>query len=82
MRNALLEEFKDVFDTSNQLKTVLGELMKIHLNENVETFAISATRSNPFVWRDEVKANLDQMTSKTMSSHWETFPPDGVIRLW
>ena len=47
MRNDLLEEFRDMFDTSDQLKTMLDEPMKIHLNENVETFAISATRSIP-----------------------------------
>ena len=62
MRNDLHEEFKDVFDTSEQLKTMLGEPITIHLNENVQTFAISTTRSIPFAWRDEVKANLDQMT--------------------
>ena len=61
-RYDLLEEFKDVFDTNDQLKTMSGEPMQIHLNENVETFAISTTRSIPFAWRDEVKANLDQMT--------------------
>ena len=62
MRNDLIEEFKDVFATSDQLKKMSGEPMKIHLNENVGTFAISATRSIPFAWRDEVKATLDQMT--------------------
>ena len=36
--------------------------MKIHLKENVETFAISTTRSILFAWRDEVKENLDRMT--------------------
>ena len=61
-RYDLLEEFKDVFDTNHQLKTMSGEPMQIHLNENVETFAISTTRSIPLAWRDEVKANLDQMT--------------------
>ena len=48
-------------DTSDQLKKMLGDPMKIHLNENVETFAICTTRSFPFAWRDKVKANFDQM---------------------
>ena len=61
-RKELLEEFKDVFSTSDELKTMTGEPMKIHLKENVETFAISTTRSIPFAWRDEVKENLDRMT--------------------
>ena len=50
-----------MFDTNDQLKTVSSEPMQIHLNENVDTFAISTTRSIPFAWRDEVKANIDQM---------------------
>ena len=57
-----LRNSKNVFDTSDQLKKMLGEPMKFHLNENVETFATSSTRSILFAWRDEVKANLDQMT--------------------
>ena len=61
-RKELLEEFNDVFNTTEELKTMTGEPMKIHLKENVETFAISTTRSIPFAWRDEVKENLDRMT--------------------
>ena len=61
-RYDLLEEFEDVFDTNDQLKTMSGETKQIHLNENVETFAISTTRSITFARRDEVKANLHQMT--------------------
>ena len=61
-RKELLEEFNDVFNTSDELKTMTGEPMKIHLKEDVETFAISTTRSIPFAWRDEVKENLDRMT--------------------
>ena len=61
-RKELLEEFNDVFNTSDELKTMTGEPMKIHLKENVETFAISTTRSIPLAWRDEVKENLDRMT--------------------
>ena len=36
-RYDLFEELKDVFDTNDQLKTMSGEPMQIHLNENVET---------------------------------------------
>ena len=43
-----------------------GEPMKIHLKENVETFAISTTRTIPFAWRDEVKENLDRMTRQVI----------------
>ena len=82
MRNDLFEEFKDVFDTSDQLKTMIGEPMEIHLNENVETFAISATRSIPFAWRDKVKANVDQMTRQGIFKPLGDVPPHGVIRLW
>ena len=73
-RNDLLEEFKDAFDTSDQLKTMLGEPIKINLNENVETFSISATRSIPFAWRDEVKANLDEMTRQDIVKPFEEVP--------
>ena len=62
MRNDLLDKFKNVFDTNDQLKTMLGEPITIRLNENVQTFAISTTRAIPFAWRDEGNANLDQMT--------------------
>ena len=61
-RKELLEEFKDVFSTRDELNTMTEEPMKIPLNENVETFAISTTSSIPSAWRDEVKENLDRMT--------------------
>ena len=60
-RKELLDEFNDVFSTSDELKTMTGEPMKIQLKENVETFAISTTRTIPFAWRDGVKENLDRM---------------------
>ena len=62
VRKELLVEFKNVFDTSDQLKEMAGEARKIHLEEHAEPFAITTTRPIPFAWRDEVKSNLDQMT--------------------
>ena len=82
MRNDFLEEFKGVLDTSDQLKTIMGEPMEIHLNENVETFATSATRSIPSACRDKVKANVDQSTRQGIVKPLGEVPPHGVIRLW
>ena len=47
-RYDLLEEFKDVFDTNDQLKTMSGKPMQIHLNENVETFCNIHHSLHPF----------------------------------
>ena len=48
--------------------------MKIHLKENVETFAISTTRSIPFAWRDDVKENLDRMTRQRIVKPLGDYP--------
>ena len=51
-----------MFSTNDELKTMTGEPMKIHLKENVETFATSTILTISFAWRDEVKENIDRMT--------------------
>ena len=57
----LLEEFKDVFDTSGSLRTMSGPLMRIELREGVETFSTLRPRPVPFAQRDKVKEALDKM---------------------
>ena len=73
-RKELLEEFKDVFSTSDELKMMTEEPMKIRPKENVETFAISTTSSIPFAWRDEVKENIDRMTRQGIVKPLEDSP--------
>ena len=65
-RKQLIEEFQDVFDNTDELKTMVGEPMKIHLLDNAEPFAISTTRTIPVAWREEVKASLDNMTRQSI----------------
>lgn len=59
-----MEEFKDVFESSEELKPMKGEPMKIHLKNEYTPFALHASRNIPFAWRDDVKDQLDNMVEQ------------------
>ena len=66
LKNKLMEEYMDVFDNSQTLKPMKGTPMKIHLNEEHETFAITTARQIPHAWRSDVKKALDEMEEKNI----------------
>ncbi|XP_043234479.1 uncharacterized protein K02A2.6-like [Amphibalanus amphitrite] len=63
LRQELIQEYRDVFtdDSEGSLQPMAGEPMVIHVTEDAEPFAVRSARPVPFAWRDEVKAQLDQM---------------------
>ena len=61
MKNALLEEFADVFDTSGPLKVMTGPPMTIQLKPDAVPFALRNARTIPIAWYDQVKNKLDEM---------------------
>ena len=64
MKDELLEEFKDVFDDGENLKTMAGPPMKIHLKDNSMPSRISTSRPIPFAQRGKVRAKLEDMVKK------------------
>lgn len=64
IRSQLLEEFHDVFDCHQELKTMEGEPMKIHLSDEAQPFSVHTPRSIPYAWREQVKTEIDDMIQK------------------
>ena len=64
MKEQLLTEFEDVFDSCDTLKPMRGPPMKIHLREEYEPFRMTAARPIPFAQREKVKGKLDEMLKK------------------
>ena len=62
----LLEEFSDVFSSTEGLPTMKGEPMKIHLKEGATPSAIYTCRQIPFKLKEEVKNTLDTMVKNNI----------------
>lgn len=60
VRAQLLAEFSDVFD-NDQLKPMSGEPMHIQLHPDANPFKLNNARWLPYAYRDQVKAQLDDM---------------------
>ena len=56
--------FSRVFDTSAPLREMSGGLMKIELTEDAVPVAVRTPRAIPFAWREEVRAQLDELVQK------------------
>ena len=63
LHQELTRDYSDVFtsDNKNSLQPMTGSPMVIHVAEDAKPFAVRTARQVPFAWRDEVKAQLDQM---------------------
>jgi hypothetical protein len=68
IRQDLLKEFADVFDSSTELKTIKGPPMKIELKEDAIPYAVHGARPIPYAWRDEVKRIINDNFAKGV---WE-----------
>ena len=55
------QAFPRVFSSSDTLRIMEGEPMKIELREDAVPFAITAPRTIPFCWREQVKQQLDEL---------------------
>lgn len=80
MRDSLLIEFKDVFDSTTEFKAMKGPPMEIHLKDmkDVKPFACTTARSIPYAFRDKAKAELDYMDSMGVTEDADDEPSDWV----
>lgn len=74
IRQELMEEFNDVFESTDELKSMKGDPMKIHLKKEHTPFALHTSRNIPFAWRDEVKETLDKMVYQKIIRKLEDEP--------
>lgn len=58
----LLSEFADVF-SDDQLRPMSGDAMHIQLQPDAKPFCITTTRPVPYAYREQVKAQLDDMVA-------------------
>ena len=93
VQNAILKEFSDVFDDGATLRAMIGDPMRIHLQDNAVPFALTATRQVAFGLRDQLREELESMLQKGIIERVADEPskwchpivvvkkPDGRIRL-
>ena len=63
-REAILASFPRVFDGEEKLRPMVGAPMTIDLKPGYRPVAITAARAVPFAWREEVKAQLDDLQAR------------------
>ena len=66
LKQELIEEFSDVFNSQEELPVMLGEPMQIHLQENAKPYAVHVARQIPFLVQDEEKKELDDMVARNI----------------
>jgi hypothetical protein len=64
LKQWLLKEFEDVFDTNKELSTLDCKPHKIHLEDNAVPYAVTTPIPIPHNWREEVKKQLDEDVRK------------------
>lgn len=62
--NTLIRAFPRVFGSSQTLREMDGGPMHIQLTEDAKPFAVTASRTIPYSWRAEIKAQLDDLLAK------------------
>ena len=62
VRQQLLVEFSDVFDTSS-LKPMHGPAMNIELQADAKPSCVHSSRPIPYAFRDQINAQLDEMVA-------------------
>ena len=76
MKIYLLKEFQDVFNTEENLKTMHGKLMKIHLKEDAVPHAIHVARPVPKAWEKDVEKSLDKIIQQGIISPFNDEPSE------
>ena len=76
LKDNLIEKYFDVFSTDVHLKEMEGGPMKIHLVDEVTSYAIHKSRPIPYAWRQEVKETLDNIVSNGVIKPLEDEPSD------
>ena len=78
LREELVRDYRDVFTsgTKDSLQPMVGPPMVIHIADDATPFAVRTARQVPFAWRDEVKAQLDQMVLQGITTPLGAEPAD------
>ena len=61
---AIMAAYPEVFGQSDTLRAMAGEPMRIELSADARPRAVTAARAIPYSWRDEIKAQLDDLLSQ------------------
>lgn len=64
--NLLMKTFHSVFEVTKELKTMVGDPMRIVLVEDAVPYALTTPRNIPFAWKDKIKCQLDEMVRKNI----------------
>ena len=66
LHQQLMKDYSDVFasNSDESLQPMVGPPMVIHVAEDATPFAVRTARQVPFAWREDVKAQLDQMVAQ------------------
>ncbi|KAK3854724.1 hypothetical protein Pcinc_038818 [Petrolisthes cinctipes] len=60
----IIKAFPRVFDTSHTLREMNGGPMRIELTDDAVPFAVTASRTIPYSWRDDIRAQIDELLAK------------------
>ncbi|KAK3868203.1 hypothetical protein Pcinc_026391 [Petrolisthes cinctipes] len=60
----IIKAFPRVFDTSHTLREMDGGPMRIELTDDAVPFAVTASRTIPYSWRDDIRAQIDELLAK------------------
>ena len=61
---AVIKAFPNVFGASENLPAMAGGSMAIELADGARPFAVTAPRTIPYNWREEIKSQLDELLNK------------------
>ncbi|XP_045137194.1 uncharacterized protein LOC123519755 [Portunus trituberculatus] len=61
---AIMKAFPRVFSASSSLREMEGGPMQIHLTNDARPFAVTAPRTIPYAWRQDIKHQLDELLDK------------------
>lgn len=61
---AIMKAFPRVFSASSSLREMEGGPMQIHLTNDARPFAVTAPRTIPYAWREDIKYQLDELLDK------------------
>ena len=64
LKQWLLKEFEDVFDTKKELSTLDCKPHKIHLKDDAVPYAVTTPIPIPHYWKEDVKKLLDEYVRK------------------
>ncbi|KAF0309008.1 hypothetical protein FJT64_019852 [Amphibalanus amphitrite] len=65
---AIRRHFRVVFDGNDELREMTGGPMVIELTEDAVPTALTAARTIPYCWREQIKSQLDELVAKGIAA--------------